>query len=110
MTIPYEFDDMGGPQGKASFDLREEMDAPTGEVYINQAKYAVRAYSYGNPHPDSMRIPEIFGVRVDDNRRNMGAIELANTPGRAWLNPALAADQKTAMVGILAALLIKHGS
>lgn len=70
MTIPYEFDDMGGPQGKANFDLREEMDTPTGEVYINQAKYAVRAYSYGNPHPDNMRIPEIYGFRVDEYGRD----------------------------------------
>ncbi|MFZ6798946.1 hypothetical protein [Undibacterium sp. Di24W] len=72
--------------------------------------YAVRAYSYGNYHPDNMRIAGIYGFRVDDYGRNMGAIELAHTPGHAWLNPALPADQKIAVVGIFAALLIKYGS
>ena len=102
--------ELHGQHGSASIDLQEEMDAPVGMVVINQSQYAVRAYSYGNYHPDHMRVPEIYGFRIDDNGRNLGAIELANTPGRAWLNPTLDANQKTAMVGILAALLIQHGS
>jgi hypothetical protein len=102
--------DLRGGQTDASFDLHAEMDSPVGEVRINQSQYALRAYSYGNPHPDKFRIPETFGFRIDDNERNQGAIELRDIPGRAWLNPALAADKKTAMVGVLAALLIQHGS
>ncbi len=102
--------DLRSEQGSASLDIGEEMDTPTGVVTINQSQYAVRAYSYGNYHPDRMRIPEVYGFRIDDNGKNLGAIELATTPGRAWLNPNLPASQKTAMVGVLAALLIQHGS
>lgn len=102
--------ELHGSQGNASIDLQEEMDSPVGQVLINQSPYAVRAYSYGNYHPDRMRIPEIYGFRIDEQGRNVAAIELANTPGRAWLNAALPTNQKAAMVGILAALLIQHGS
>jgi hypothetical protein len=102
--------ELHGSQGNASIELQEEMDSPVGQVLINQSPYAVRAYSYGNYHPDRMRIPEIYGFRIDEQGRNVAAIELANTPGRAWLNAALPTNQKAAMVGILAALLIQHGS
>jgi len=102
--------DLRSTQGNASIDIREEMDAPVGVVNINQSQYAVRAYSYGNPHPDRFRIPEIYGFRIDDKDKNLGAIELANTPGRAWLNPSLPANQRAAMTGVLAALLIYYGS
>lgn len=102
--------DLRSEQGNASLDIAEEMDTPTDVVTINQSQYAVRAYSYGNYHPDRMRIPEVYGFRIDDNGQNLAAIELATTPGRAWLNPKIAANQKTAMVGALAALLIQHGS
>ncbi|MBC3873415.1 hypothetical protein [Undibacterium flavidum] len=102
--------DLRGQLGNASIDIREEMDAPVGEVSINQSHYAVRAYSYGNPHPERFRIPEIYGFRVDDKGKNLSAIELANTPGRAWLDPGLPANQRAAMTGVLAALLIYYGS
>lgn len=102
--------ELRGSQGNASIDLQEEMDSPVGQVLVNQSSYAVRAYSYGNYHPDRFRIPEIYGFRIDEHGRNVAAIELANTPGRAWLNTALPTNQKAAMVGILAALLIQHGS
>ncbi|MBR7800454.1 hypothetical protein [Undibacterium fentianense] len=102
--------EMHSQQSNASIEMREEMDSPIGEVRINQSHFAVRAYSHGNPHPDRMRIPETFGFRIDDNGRNYAAIELSDTPGRAWLNTSLPAEQKTAMVGMLAALLIQYGS
>ncbi len=102
--------DMQSTQGTAILNLISEMDTPKGQLIINQTPYAIRAYSYGNPHPDRTRIPEIFGFRIDDGQSNRAAIELANTPGRAWLNTELAPEQKAAMTAALAALMIRYGS
>ncbi|WMW80948.1 hypothetical protein RF679_01380 [Undibacterium cyanobacteriorum] len=102
--------DVGTASQQASFDLSAEMDSPRGQVVINQDAYSMRAYSYGNPHPDRTRIPEIFGFRIDNANGNQAAIELAQTPGRAWLNTKLNETQKTALVASLAALLIRFGS
>jgi hypothetical protein len=99
--------DLLAPNVSASFELLEGMNAPTGKVQIDKAKYPMRAFSFGNPHPDSMRIPEIYGFKVNDNRLNMGAIELAKMPRGARLNTTPPANQKISMVGILATLLIK---
>jgi hypothetical protein len=99
-----------GAEGSASIAMREEMNTPSGEVSINQSSYSARAYTYENPHPDSFHIPKVFGFRIDNNGVNQGAIELATIPGRAWINPTLPQDKKTAMVGILAAMLIQYSS
>lgn len=101
---------LNGAEGTASLNIREEMDTPKGELSINQSNYSVRAYTYENPHPDPFRIPKVYGFRVDSNGVNQGAIELSDTPGRAWLNPNLSADQKAAMTAALAAMLIQYGS
>lgn len=102
--------EMQSLQGAATLNLMAEMDTPVGQLVINQTPYAIRAYSYGNPHPDRTRIPEIYGFRIDDGNGNRGAIELANTPGRAWLNAGLTSEQKAPMTAALAALLIRYGS
>lgn len=101
---------MQSPLGSTTLDLMAEMDTPVGQLVINQTPYAIRAYSYGNPHPDRTRIPEIYGFRIDDSSGNRAAIELSNTPGRAWLNTRLSSEQKAPLTAALAALLIRYGS
>lgn len=100
--------DLSGAQGQASLDLIAEMDSPRGQLLVNQNGYSVNSYSYGNPHPDRMRIPTIYGFRIDNEQGNQAAIELAQTPGRAWLNPKVPESHQAALVASLAALLIRH--
>jgi hypothetical protein len=102
--------EMHSDQGNATLNLMAEMDTPVGQLVINQTPYAIRAYSYGNPHPDRTRIPAIYGFRIDDGSGNQAAIELSDTPGRAWHNAAVKSEHKAAMTAGLAALLIRYGS
>ncbi len=102
--------EMQSDRGTASLNLMADMDTPIGQILINQTPYAIRAYSYGNPHPDRTRIPAIYGFRIDDGNGNQAAIELSDTPGRAWHNNALKSEHKAAMTAGLAALLIRYGS
>lgn len=102
--------EMHSDRSSASLNLMADMDTPVGQILINQTPYAIRAYSYGNPHPDHTRIPAIYGFRIDDASGNQAAIELSDTPGRAWHNTAIKPELKAAMTAGLAALLIRYGS